>query len=59
MNSARQGFFWWEVDISYYILKALSWMGMTWDPIQPPRRLLEVAPANVGSPAASPESIAQ
>jgi stearoyl-CoA desaturase (delta-9 desaturase) len=30
-NAARQGFYWWEIDISYYILKALSWMGIIWD----------------------------
>ncbi len=41
MNSARQGFFWWEIDTTYYILKMLSWIGVTWDLIQPPARLLE------------------
>lgn len=30
-GSARQGFRWWEVDISYYILKVLSWMGLVWE----------------------------
>ena len=25
MASARQGFYWWEVDITYYALKVLSW----------------------------------
>lgn len=30
-GSARQGFFWWEVDISYLILKWMSWMGLVWD----------------------------
>ncbi len=27
-GSARQGFYWWEVDISYYVLKALSVVGV-------------------------------
>jgi stearoyl-CoA desaturase (Delta-9 desaturase) len=27
MASARQGFYWWEVDVTYYGLKALSWLG--------------------------------
>jgi stearoyl-CoA desaturase (delta-9 desaturase) len=40
MNSVRQGFFWWEVDASYYILKALSWVGLVWDLHMPPRKLL-------------------
>jgi stearoyl-CoA desaturase (Delta-9 desaturase) len=25
-STARQGFFWWEVDLSYYVLKALSFV---------------------------------
>jgi stearoyl-CoA desaturase (Delta-9 desaturase) len=41
MTSARQGFFWWEIDVSYYVLVALSWCGLVWDLHQPPRRLLE------------------
>ncbi|MDP3332165.1 MAG: acyl-CoA desaturase [Methylococcaceae bacterium] len=32
--SARQGFFWWEIDISYYLLKLMSWCGLIWD-LQP------------------------
>jgi stearoyl-CoA desaturase (delta-9 desaturase) len=31
MSSTRQGFYWWELDITYYILKALSWTGFIWD----------------------------
>jgi stearoyl-CoA desaturase (delta-9 desaturase) len=26
--SARQGFYWWEIDITYYLLKLLSWLGI-------------------------------
>ena len=44
MNSARQGFFWWEIDLSYYVLVALSWCGIVWDLQQPPKRLLETQP---------------
>lgn len=29
--SARQGFFWWELDITFYILKIMSWFGLVWD----------------------------
>jgi stearoyl-CoA desaturase (delta-9 desaturase) len=28
--SARQGFYWWEIDITYYLLKILSWLGIVW-----------------------------
>ena len=29
--SARQGFFWWEYDITYYLLRALAAVGLVWD----------------------------
>lgn len=29
--SVRQGFFWWEVDLTYYVLKALSLIGVVRD----------------------------
>ena len=36
MSSVRQGFYWWEVDITYYLLKLLSWFGLVWDLKEPP-----------------------
>ena len=40
-GAARQGFYWWEVDITYYGLFALSKLGLIWD-LQPvPARVLE------------------
>jgi stearoyl-CoA desaturase (delta-9 desaturase) len=30
-NTANQGWFWWEVDVSYYVLKVLSWMRLVSD----------------------------
>lgn len=30
-NSARQGFYWWERDLTYYLLKLLSWTGVIWE----------------------------
>lgn len=30
-NSARQGFRWWEIDISFYVLYLLSCLGLVWD----------------------------
>jgi stearoyl-CoA desaturase (delta-9 desaturase) len=29
--STRQGFYWWEIDITYYMLRVLSWFGLIWD----------------------------
>ncbi|MCS6913298.1 MAG: acyl-CoA desaturase [Myxococcales bacterium] len=39
-SSVKQGFFWWEIDMSYYILKFLSWIGLVWDLRHPPAYLL-------------------
>jgi stearoyl-CoA desaturase (delta-9 desaturase) len=30
-GSTRQGFYWWEIDISFYILKILETLGLVWD----------------------------
>ena len=39
-SSVRQGFRWWEVDATFYILKALSWTGLVWDLKAPPQELV-------------------
>ena len=31
MTATRQGFYWWEIDISYYALKTLSLTGIIWN----------------------------
>ena len=28
---ARQGFYWWEIDITYYVLRLLAALGVIWD----------------------------
>jgi|GEM_PF-96617 len=38
--SARHGFFWWEIDLAFYGLKALSWVGMAGDLKMPPPHVL-------------------
>jgi len=40
-TSARMGFFWWEIDMSYYVLRALSLVGIVWDLKKPNERVLE------------------
>jgi stearoyl-CoA desaturase (delta-9 desaturase) len=48
--SARQGFFWWEVDVTYYVLVALSWVGLVKDlrtPSQEVRRACRVKDGNL------------
>jgi stearoyl-CoA desaturase (delta-9 desaturase) len=39
--STRQGFYWYEYDITFYILKVLSWLGIVWDLRPVPRKILE------------------
>jgi stearoyl-CoA desaturase (delta-9 desaturase) len=42
-GATRQGFFWWEIDLTYYGLVLLSWIGIIRDLRPVPRRLLEAA----------------
>jgi stearoyl-CoA desaturase (delta-9 desaturase) len=39
--SARQGFYWWEIDVTYYVLKVMSWMRLVWDLKPVPPQALE------------------
>jgi stearoyl-CoA desaturase (delta-9 desaturase) len=39
-SSVRQGFYWWEIDITYYILTMMSWCGLVWDLTPVPERVL-------------------
>ncbi|MEZ4816077.1 MAG: acyl-CoA desaturase [Bdellovibrionota bacterium] len=41
MTSANQGFYWWEWDPTYYILKALSWVGIVKELRKAPLEQLE------------------
>jgi len=39
-SSVRQGFKWWEIDPTYYLLRALSWIGLVWGLKTPPEPVL-------------------
>jgi stearoyl-CoA desaturase (delta-9 desaturase) len=39
-SSVRQGFRWWEIDPTYYLLKGLSFVGVVWDLKAPPVEVL-------------------
>ncbi len=41
MTSTRQGFYWWEIDLTYYGLKCLSWLGLIWNLREVPPAILE------------------
>jgi stearoyl-CoA desaturase (delta-9 desaturase) len=40
MASARQGFRWWEIDATYYVLRGLARLGVIWDVREPPAAVL-------------------
>ncbi len=42
--SARQGFYWWEIDISYYMIRLLGLFGIVWDIKAVPQKVYEQAP---------------
>jgi stearoyl-CoA desaturase (delta-9 desaturase) len=42
-SSINQGFFWYEVDPTYNMLRVLSWLGLVWDLRQPPAHVLRPA----------------
>lgn len=41
-GSARQGFYWWEIDLTYYGLKCLSALGLIWNLKRIPVELRDV-----------------
>jgi stearoyl-CoA desaturase (delta-9 desaturase) len=43
MGSTRQGFYWWEFDMSYYIVRGLQALGLVWDIKEPPARVYDPA----------------
>jgi stearoyl-CoA desaturase (delta-9 desaturase) len=49
MTACNQGWRWYEVDMTYYLLRMMSWAGLVWDLRTPPRHVVEgvVAPAEV------------
>lgn len=39
-RSTRQGFRWYEIDPTFYVLKALSWVGIVWELGEPPAEVV-------------------
>lgn len=46
-GSARQGFYWWEIDLTYYLLRLLEMMGLVHDLRPVPARVLQHATSTV------------
>ncbi len=40
-HSARQGFYWWEIDLTYYALRALALTGLVRDIHEPSRKVID------------------
>ena len=38
-TSARHGLRWWEIDVSYLVIRALALVGLAWKVKLPPQRL--------------------
>lgn len=45
-SSTRNGFYWWEIDMTYYGLKLLSWTGFIWGLKPVPKSIYEEAAQN-------------
>jgi stearoyl-CoA desaturase (Delta-9 desaturase) len=39
--ATRQGFYWWEIDITYYVLRLLALFGIVWDLKEPSEKIKE------------------
>ncbi len=55
-HSAAQGFYWWQVDFAYYVIRAAAWLGLVRNVVKPTPDILEegrrgivLRPATVGA----------
>jgi len=56
-RSARNGFYWWEFDPTWYVIRAMAAVGLAWDVQGVPARIYAEArarKASLASPAAEP-----
>ncbi len=56
-RSARQGFYWWEIDVSFYVLKTMSMLGLVRDLHGVPKHIRDnsVTPERARIEGAAPE----
>jgi stearoyl-CoA desaturase (delta-9 desaturase) len=50
-RSVRQGFFWWEFDVTYYVLRALAAAGIVHDLHAPPAEVVRSSREGTASPS--------
>jgi stearoyl-CoA desaturase (delta-9 desaturase) len=54
-SSTRNGFYWWEIDLTFYGLKVLSWLGLIWGLKPVPESILEEGRRGLSAPSAPVE----
>ena len=54
-RSCSQGFFWWEIDPTYYILRAMSAVGLVWDLHRVPKNVRDAHLVKQADVAAAPK----
>ncbi len=57
MNSTRQGFYWWEYDVTYYILRVLAALRIVWDIKEPPARVFDPSTHKAATASIPPPGI--
>jgi stearoyl-CoA desaturase (delta-9 desaturase) len=45
-RAARNGFYWWEVDPTYALIRLMEWLGLAWDVQSVPERIYREAEAD-------------
>jgi stearoyl-CoA desaturase (delta-9 desaturase) len=52
-SSANQGFFWWEIDVSYYLIRLLGFAGLVWNIRKPAPHVLAATAGKTSLPLAA------
>jgi stearoyl-CoA desaturase (delta-9 desaturase) len=52
MSSANQGWHWWQVDVTFYMIRLMEMLGLVWDVRRPPQHIVD-APRPAELPAES------
>lgn len=55
-RAARNGFYWWEFDPTWYVIRAMSALGLAWDVQSVPARIYQEARAGKAGQASSKRS---
>jgi stearoyl-CoA desaturase (delta-9 desaturase) len=57
-RAARNGFYWWEYDLTWYTIRAMSLLGLVWDIQAVPERIYtEARAAKARRPASAVPSV--